>query len=45
MQVLVWVNGSFAPPNGLVFELAPHSVQGGHFDAFSENMDLLFDIV
>jgi hypothetical protein len=35
MQVLVSVNGSFAPPNGLVFELAPHSVHGGLFAAFS----------
>jgi hypothetical protein len=35
MQVLVSVNGSFAPPNGLVFELAPHAVHGGLFAAFS----------
>jgi hypothetical protein len=35
MQVLVSVNGSFAPPNGLVFELAPHDVHGGLFAAFS----------
>jgi hypothetical protein len=37
MQVLVSVNGSFAPPNGLVFELAPHAVHGGLFAAFSGN--------
>jgi hypothetical protein len=35
MQVLVSVNGSFASPNGLVFELAPHAVHGGLFAAFS----------
>jgi hypothetical protein len=35
MQVLLSVNGSFAPPNGLVFELAPHAVHGGLFAAFS----------
>jgi hypothetical protein len=39
MQVLVSVNGSFAPPNGLVFEsdfeLAPHAVHGGLFAAFT----------
>jgi hypothetical protein len=35
MQVLVSVNGSFAQPNGLVFELTPHSVQGGLFAAFT----------
>jgi len=35
MQVLVSVNGSFAPPNGLVFELAPHAVHGGLFAVFS----------
>jgi hypothetical protein len=35
MKGLVSVNGSFAPPNGLVFELAPHAVHGGLFAAFS----------
>jgi hypothetical protein len=35
MQVLVSVNGSFAPPNGLVFELDPHAVHGGLFAAFT----------
>ena len=35
MQVLVSVNGSFAPPNSLVFELAAHDVHGGLFAAFS----------
>jgi hypothetical protein len=35
MQVLVSVNGSFAPPNGFVFELAPHAVHGGLFAAFT----------
>jgi hypothetical protein len=31
----VSVNGSFAPPNGLVFKLDPHVVQRGLFAAFS----------
>jgi hypothetical protein len=35
MQVLVSVNGSFAPPNGLVFKLDPHAVHGGLFAAFT----------
>jgi hypothetical protein len=35
MQVLVSVNGSFAPPNGLVFQLNPHEVHGGLFAAFT----------
>jgi hypothetical protein len=35
MQVLVSVNGSFAPPNGLVFELAPRAVHGGLFAVFT----------
>jgi len=33
--MLVSVNGSFAPPNGLVFDLAPHAVRTGLFPAFS----------
>jgi len=35
MQMLVSVNGSFAPPNGRVFELDPHAVLSGLFAAFS----------
>jgi len=35
MQVLVSVNGSFAPPNGFVCELTPHTVEGGLFAAFT----------
>ena len=35
MQMLVSVNGSFAAPNGVVFELAPDSVRDGLYAAFS----------
>ena len=35
MQMLVSVNGSFAAPNGVVFELAPDSVRDGLFAAFT----------
>ena len=35
MQMLVSVNGSFASPNGLVFDLDPHAVLSGLFAAFS----------
>ena len=37
MQVLVSVNGSFAPPNGLVFELAPHEEEHFYF-SFYKNL-------
>jgi len=35
MQMLVSVNGSFEPPNGCVFALAPDAVLSGLFAAFS----------
>jgi len=35
MQMLVSVNGSFTPPNGCVFDLAPDAVLSGLFAAFS----------
>jgi hypothetical protein len=35
MRVLVSLNGSFDPPNGVVFELASDDVQDGLFAAFS----------
>jgi len=36
MQMLVSVNGSFAPPNGFVFDLAPDAVFSGILAAFSD---------
>ena len=38
-QVLVSVNGSFAPPNGLAFELPPAAVWRGLFAALSGKTD------
>jgi hypothetical protein len=35
MQFLVSVNGSFAPPNGLVFELQSEAAEAGLYAAFS----------
>jgi len=35
MKMLVSVNGSFAPPNGLVFDLDPNDVRDGLFAAFT----------
>ena len=35
MRVLVSLNGSFDPPNGVVFELASDDVQDGLFAAFT----------
>jgi len=35
MQMLVSVNGSFLPPNGFVFDLAPDAVRSGLFAAYS----------
>jgi len=35
MQMLVSINGSFAPPNGRIIDLAPDAVVSGLFSAFS----------
>ena len=35
MQVRVSVNGSFAAPNGIVYDLAPDAVRDGLFAAFT----------
>ena len=35
MRVLVSVNGSFAAPNGVVFDLAPEAVRDGLFAAIT----------